>query len=196
MRIYLLRHGETAWNREGRYLGRSDLPLSPRGRAALVPAGFAPEEVFVSPLVRTAETAALLFPGAPLTAVADLREMDFGLFEGRTWREMEDLPAYRQWVDGGCLGRIPGGACKSAFCRRTCAAFAALTDQSLAEGRSQLVIVAHGGTQMAVLERYALPRRDYFQWRAPTGGGFVLDAGRWRGERTLELLGEVRYTRQ
>lgn len=196
MKVLLLRHGETAYNREGRYLGRSDIPLSPEGAAALAPAGFSPERVFVSPLVRAAETAAILFPGVPQVAVPDLREMDFGLFEGRTWREMEDLPAYRQWVEGGCLGRVPGGECKSAFCRRTCAAFAALADCALERSWSRLVVVAHGGTQMAVLERYALPRKDYFQWHAPTGGGFVLDAARWAREGTLELLEEVRYTRK
>lgn len=196
MRVYLLRHGETDYNREGRYLGRSDVPLSPEGAAALVPAGFSPERVFVSPLVRTAETAGILFPGVPQTPVPELREMDFGIFEGRTWKEMEDLPAYREWVDGGCLGRVPGGECKSAFCRRTAIAFAALVEHGLEQNWSRLVIVAHGGTQMAAMERWALPRKDYFQWHAPTGGGFVLDAARWKGESLLELLEEVRYTRK
>ena len=48
---------------------------------------------------------------------------------------------------------------------------------------------------MAVMERFALPRRDYFSWRGPLGGGFVLDAGCWREKRVLNLLDTVRYTR-
>lgn len=64
MRIYLLRHGKTAWNAAGRYQGLTDIPLSPEGRAALAPADFTAESVVVSPLLRTRQTAEILFPGA------------------------------------------------------------------------------------------------------------------------------------
>ncbi len=191
MRVCLLRHGETAWNAQGRYLGRTDLPLTPAGRAALGPAGFAPARVYVSPLRRTAETAEILFPGAEQEAVPDFREMDFGVFEGRSWRDMEDFAPYREWVDGGCRGPVPGGESMERFCQRTCAAFEALMDRAAEAGEPLLAIVAHGGTQMAVLERFALPRRDYFSWRGPLGGGFVLDGSRWREERRLTLLDTV-----
>lgn len=195
MKIYLLRHGETAWNAQGRYLGRTDLPLAPSGRAALGRADFAPERVYVSPLRRTAETAEILFPGAEQVVVPDFREMDFGVFEGRSWRDMEDFAPYREWVDGNCRGPIPNGESMERFCARTCAAFGALMDQATEAGEALLAIVAHGGTQMAVLERFALPRRDYFSWRGPLGGGFVLDGSRWREERALTLLDTVRYRR-
>ena len=191
MRVCLLRHGETAWNAQGRYLGRTDLPLTPAGRAALGPAGFAPARVYVSPLRRTAETAEILFPGVEQAAVPDFREMDFGVFEGRSWQDMEDFAPYREWVDGGCRGPVPGGESMERFCQRTCAAFEALMDRAAEAGEPLLAIVAHGGTQMAVLERFALPRRDYFSWRGPLGGGFVLDGSRWREERRLTLLDTV-----
>lgn len=195
MKIYLLRHGETAWNAQGRYLGRTDLPLSEKGRAELVQADFAPDTVYVSPLGRTAETAGILFPHARLIVVPDLREMDFGVFEGRSWRDMENFAPYREWVDGNCRGPIPEGESMEEFSRRVCAAFGELMDQAAEAGEALLTIVAHGGTQMAALERFALPRGDYFSWRGPLGGGFVLDAGRWREERVLTLLDTVRYTR-
>lgn len=195
MKIYLLRHGETEYNAQKKYLGLTDPPLSERGRRKLVPADFSPETVYVSPLRRTAETAGILFPHARLIVVPDLREMDFGIFEGKSYHDMEHLPAYRDWVEGSCLGQIPEGESMAAFSGRTCAAFEALADQTLEAGEELLTIVAHGGTQMAVLERFALPRQDYFSWRGPLGGGFVLDAARWREERVLTLLDTVRYTR-
>lgn len=195
MKIYLLRHGETEYNALKKYLGNTDLPLSVRGRAELAQADFLPEAVYVSPLRRTAETAEILFPNVRQIAVPDLREMDFGIFEGKSYLEMEHLPAYRAWVDGGCLGQIPEGESMAGFSARTCAAFASLADQAHESGAKQLVIVAHGGTQMAVMERFALPHKDYFSWRGPLGGGFVLDAPRWRKDRVLTLLDTVRYTR-
>ncbi len=195
MRIYLLRDGETAYNAQKKYLGRTDLSLSERGRGALTRADFNPGTVYVSPLCRTAQTADILFPEAGQIVVPDLREMDFGIFEGKSWRDMEDFPPYRQWVDGGCQGKIPEGESREKFSARTCAAFGDLVEQALKAGSDPLVIVAHGGTQMAVMERYALPRQDYFSWNGPLGGGFVLDAGHWRDQRVLILLDTVRYAR-
>ncbi len=195
MLIVLLRHGATAYNAENRYQGRTDIPLSSAGREALHPADFAPETVYVSPLSRAAETAAILFPGTAQIPVPALAEMDFGTFEGRTWREMAPDPDYRVWVENGCAGRCPGGESRGEFSARACGAFAQLVDQGLASGAEYLVIVAHGGTQMAVLERFALPPRGYFDWKAPCGGGFMLDAAPWRWRRRLELIKEVRFTR-
>lgn len=195
MTVYLLRHGETEYNTQRRYLGRTDLPLSPKGRADLVPGDFSPGIVYVSPLRRAVETAGLLFPDAETEAVPGLREMDFGIFEGRSAAEMSGDPAYRQWVDGFCQGPVPGGESKDSFSRRTCRAFAALLDGAADRSEERLAVVAHGGTQMAVLERYVLPRRDYYAWQGPYGGGFVLDASRWTADRTLTLLRTVQYTK-
>ncbi len=193
MTVYLLRHGETEYNARWRYLGKTDQPLSSKGREELARAGFSPEVVYVSPLCRTAQTAGILFPEAEQRIVPDFSEMDFGIFEGRSADEMADDLAYRQWVDGGCLGPIPEGESKDAFSARTCAAFAALLDGAVAAGEDPLVIVAHGGTQMAVLERYGRPHRDFYAWPARNGGGYVLDASRWEQERTLTVLRTVQY---
>lgn len=191
--IYLLRHGETAYNAEKRYQGVRDIPLSDAGRAKLRRADFSPRTVYVSPLCRARESASILFPTAAQTVVPGLREMCFGAFEGRNYEEMEHDPAYRAWVDGGCMGRCPGGESRVEFSERVCAAFERLADAAVRAGENTLVIAAHGGTQMAVLERYTVPRRDYYAWCAPNGGGYILCADRWQSEKTLELVREVRY---
>lgn len=193
MNIWLLRHGRTACNREGRYQGRTDVPLSPEGLTELRRAEIDPPVVYVSPLRRTWQTAERLFPGARQVIVQDLAEMDFGAFEGRNYVEMERDPDYRAWVDGGCEGRCPGGESRAEFCERVCRAFSALVE----EKDSPLVIMAHGGVQMAVMERFALPERGYFDWQSPCGSGYVLEWDRelWRSRRKLRLLREARYTK-
>ena len=197
MNIWVLRHGRTAWNAEHRYQGRTDVPLSPEGAAELERAELAPPVVYVSPLCRTGQTAARIFPGAKQVAVKELAEMDFGAFEGRNYVEMEHDPDYRAWVEGGCEGRCPGGESRGEFCDRVCGAFSALVEEAAARQAPHLVIVAHGGVQMAVMERFALPERGYFDWNAPCGGGYVLDweEDLWRSGRKLRLAREVRYTR-
>lgn len=193
MKIYLLRHGRTAWNDEFRYQGISDTPLSPEGEAELIPAGFLPDVVYVSPLRRARQTAELLFPGVRQEVIADLAEMNFGVFEGRTAAEMERDSAYRAWVDGGCLGQCPGGESRTEFCERVCDAFAALVERT--PDAAPLAIVAHGGVQMAVMERFALPEKSYFSWMSPKGGGYVLqrNAELWAKHRKLRYLETVRY---
>ena len=52
-----------------------------------------------------------------------------------------------------------------------------------------------GGTQMAAMERYALPRRDYYAWCGPNAGGYVLDAADWAEKRQLHLVKTVQYTK-
>ena len=175
MNVWILRHGWTAYNAEHRYQGRTDIPLSPEGAAELRQAEIAPPAVYVSPLCRTGQTAARIFPAAKQMVVKDLAEMDFGAFEGRNYVEMEHDPDYRAWVDGGCEGRCPGGESRAEFCDRVCTAFSTLVEDAAVRGESPLVIVAHGGVQMAVMERFALPERGYFDWNAPCGGGYVLD---------------------
>ncbi len=191
MLIYLIRHGETAFNAERRYQGKLDIPLSEEGRAALRPAAFCPGVVFASPLRRAAQTARILFPAARIVTVEGLREMDFGDFEGRCFSELSDSAAYRAWVEGGCEARCPGGSeSKPEFIRRTCEAFSTLVDNAYDGGQDRLVIVAHGGTQMAVLSALALPKRDFYEWRGENGCGFVLDDARWRRERVLTIVDE------
>jgi len=188
--IYLIRHGETVYNAEKRYQGKSDIPLSEAGRAGLCPSDFRPDKVYVSPLSRARETAELLFPEAELIAADDLREMDFGAFEGRNYLEMAEDVDYRRWVEGGCVDRCPGGEeDRAAFEERTCACFAALVDAALASGEESLVIVAHGGTQMAVLSRYGVPQREYYTWQSGNGLGHILSTDRWKTEEILELTG-------
>ncbi len=197
MKIYLLRHGVTEYNTQKRYQGQRDIPLSTKGRAMLRRADFDPEVVYVSPLTRARQTAKILFPEARQVVVPDLREMNFGTFEGRNYIEMEQDPDYLAWVASNCESTCPDGERKEDFSARVCTAFARLVDQAFAEGKDQLVILAHGGTQMASMERYALPRKTYHEWCGPNAGGFVLegDADTWQKEHHLQCLGTVQYTR-
>lgn len=191
MLIYLIRHGETAYNAEMRYQGRSDIPLSENGRAKLRPADFSPDRVYVSPLSRARETAEILFPGAVLVPVPDLQEMDFGAIEGRTYFEMAEDAAFQKWLQDGRTGRCPGSEeDRASFSERTCAAFVELLEAALTAGEEKLVIVAHGGTQMAILSRYGQPTQDYFSWQSGNGAGYILSADHWREEKVLDLAGK------
>ena len=196
MNIWLLRHGRTQFNDERRYQGRLDVPLSPAGAAELTAAGFAPETVHVSPLCRAQQTADIVFPRArKKIVVPDFAEMDFGAFEGRTADEMADDADYCAWVESGATLPCPNGESFAVFSERVCAAFERLIEEW--QGKT-LVIVAHGGTLCALMDRYALPERGYFDWMCPNGGGYRLDfdAALWRARRRLRLVEPVSFARE
>lgn len=166
MTIYLIRHGQTQGNLERRYIGSTDEPLCPQGRRALE--GICPPAVdglYVSPLRRCRETAEVLYPGREAVVVPDLRETDFGAFEGHTYEELKGVPAYLAWLDGASAP--PGGEDRETVRLRVLAAFAAITAKHGPE--DQIALVVHGGTVMTLLEELE-PSRQFYRWQLPNGG--------------------------
>ena len=90
----------------------------------------------------------------------------------------------------------PDGERKSDFCRRVCTTFAELVDEALENGEEQLGIVAHGGTQMAAMERFAVPHKTFHEWCGPNAGGYVLDACDWKTQRVLHVVKTVQYAEE
>jgi probable phosphoglycerate mutase len=113
--IWLIRHGETEWSRSGRHTGRTDVPLTTKGQAAADAVrteleGIAPGLVLCSPLKRARETAsrAGLVPDA---FTDDLREWDYGAWEGRTTAEIRATlgdPGWLVWDQPVPPGDTPG----------------------------------------------------------------------------------------
>ena len=108
--ILLARHGETDWNREGRFQGHADPPLNRTGRAQAVDLSVAlmAEQlaaVYSSPLRRALETAEVLAAshGLEPVPVDDLREVDVGSWSGLTRAEVEEhFPAqFTRWLNYG-----------------------------------------------------------------------------------------------
>jgi len=159
MRLFLVRHGESTYNAEGRIQGQQDAPLSAAGHAqaeriAARLTGYAFEACYASDLARAADTARAIMarhPDVPLEFVTDLREIAFGLFEGLTAPEIEirHPQEYARWMEGhglagtAILTYTPPGA-ESATVLHARAGVA--LDGVRARGHTgDVLIVAHGG---------------------------------------------------
>lgn len=170
IQLLLIRHGATAGNLQKRYIGQTDQPLCDVGIAqieALKKYHFEIDDLFVSPMLRTRQTAELLFPQVSYTMVPEFQETNFGLFEGKTAEELSNCPEYQAWIDSGCLSPIPGGEPVSAFKARCCAAFEKIM-QTIADGRC-VAFVIHGGVIMSILERYAQPQKNFYDYHIGNG---------------------------
>lgn len=98
MKIYILRHGETDWNRQRLLQGRSNIGLNENGRKLARETAEGMKEipfdlVFTSPLDRAKETARIVLNGRDIPMIEDERimEISFGTYEGKPWRKTEDF---------------------------------------------------------------------------------------------------------
>jgi broad specificity phosphatase PhoE len=171
--LILIRHGQTEWSRDGLHTGRTDVALTPAGRAAaaaLKPALSARPivAVFTSPARRAADTARLAgLSGA--TTDPDLWEWDYGGYEGLTTAQIADeRPGWYLWRDGV----IPGDA---AHPGETVSQVGDRADKVLARvrpllPRGDVVLVAHGHLLRILTARW-------LDLAADSGRLFRLDTG-------------------
>ena len=175
--VVLVRHGETEWSREGKHTGRTDVPLTEHGReqaravaAALKGRRFA--LVLTSPLTRALETCRLAGFGDVAEQREELREWDYGAYEGRKTVEIrEELPGWTLWRAG-----VPEG--------ETIDEVAARVDSVIAELRSvqgDALLFAHGHVLRVLTARW-------LGLEPQAGALFALDPA------TISILGYERET--
>lgn len=178
MRIYLLRHGATAGNREHRYIGVTDEELTEEAIQKLLAMRGrypAPDCVFASRMKRCLQTSQILFPKRDPELCTDLRECTFGEFEYKNYQELRGDKRYQDWIDSGGTLAFPGGESREAFSDRCCAAFEECCRRALRQGAASAAFVVHGGTIMAILDRFSRPHRDYFDWQVPNAHGYICE---------------------
>jgi broad specificity phosphatase PhoE len=176
--IVLARHGETEWSRDGRHTGRTDVPLTEKGRrqAQLLRHALAEwtlDEVLSSPLERALETARLAGLADVVTTTDDLLEWDYGDYEGITTAEIRQTrPGWYLWRDG-----CPNGEDAAAVGRR---ADRVIAEIEAVEGA--VALFAHGHVLRVLAARWL--------GLGPEAGALLaLSTG------TLSVLGYERETR-
>jgi broad specificity phosphatase PhoE len=175
--VVLVRHGETEWSKDGRHTGNTDLPLTEEGaeKAKLLAQALAGRRfalVLTSPLQRARETARLAGLGNAAEVTPDLREWDYGEYEGRKTVDIRaDRPGWSLWSDG-----VPGGESAADVGRRADRVLARLAGTD-----GDVAVFAHGHILRVLTARWlGLPPQD--------GRLFALATG------TISVLGHERET--
>lgn len=115
--------------------------------------------------------AQILYPGVSAEIVPDFRECDFGEIENLNCAELNGCADYQVWNDSGGEMNFPGGESRAEFAVRCVKAFEELAARKLQE---DCAVIAHGGTIMAIMERYAKQKGDYYDFQVKNGSGYVL----------------------
>jgi broad specificity phosphatase PhoE len=186
--IWLVRHGETEWSVTGQHTGRTDIPLTERGKrqAELLQPRLQAHtfsSVVTSPLRRARETCALAGFREGVQADPDLQEWDYGAYEGRTSAQIRaETPTWELWIDGG-----PGGESPEQIAARADRFLARIMD-----AQGDTVLFAHGHILRVLAARWlGLP--------AATGRHFALDTaavsmiGRDRGVPVIRLWNDTNH---
>jgi broad specificity phosphatase PhoE len=147
--LVLVRHGQTQWNREGRWQGQADPPLNATGRrqarqVAQALSGARPEQLYSSDLRRALETAAIVGAELGLTVIPEprLREIDLGRWQGMLAADIkaEGPDEFQRWHDSPLTTRPPDGEDVRTMAERV---LQAVSEIALRHPGQRVAIVAH-----------------------------------------------------
>lgn len=159
MRLFLIRHGETDWNRQHLLQGNRDIPLNEAGiqlamqtAEGLRRAGLTFDRIYSSPLQRARHTAQLLCPNQPLILDDRLRELSFGAYEGTVCPALADLPL-----------AAPGGETVAALQARVMACLQEIAADPVNQG-GRILVSTHGAAIRSVrMALKGLPLTGFWQ---------------------------------
>jgi len=180
LRLLLARHGEIDGN-GGRYIGVTDLPISASGQTqakalAEAVASFRPGFCFCSPMLRTRQTAEIVLQqaGCGISCLPELREVDFGLWEGLTFEEISDRypELTAAWASKGLEFSFPEGEKIKDFWNRV----RTVARKFTASSEETVLVVSHGGVIRALVCYFlGLGFDKYILFNVRPGGLVILD---------------------
>jgi 2,3-bisphosphoglycerate-dependent phosphoglycerate mutase len=196
--VWIVRHGETEWNRLGRWQGQQNTELSELGRSQAVATGKRLREerfsaIYASDLRRAQETAECTAQHHGLAVACDprLRERGFGVLEGLTHPEMaEKFPREHEMLEGRDVDWAPPGG--ESLSQRHARAVQAFEQIAAAHRGESIILFTHGGVVDTLLRHVldislSAPRRFFFPNCALNR--FILEGDRW----WLALFGDTAH---
>jgi alpha-ribazole phosphatase len=179
--LFLLRHGKTGF--PGCYIGSRDVPLVPEGIAQIealqkILQAQSFDKILASPMLRCRQTCEILFPNSTVTYNNNLREVDFGRWEGLTFQQIskQDPEIVNKWVAESLRFTFPEGESVTSFVERIQSVG---TELSQAQDE-QILVVCHGGVIRALLCHFlGIDHQNYLLFHVKKGN-----------YSTLELFGD------
>jgi len=176
MKIHFIRHGKTFANEKKLYCGVTDIPLSEKGISEL----FKLKQKILYPtcdflvtssLLRTNQTAEILYGRNPDLLISDLNEFNFGIFEMKSYEELKENPLYINWIKNYESAKCADGDSKLIFTERIHSAFNRLLEMKA----ENIVIICHGGVIATIMELLFPNTKNFYEWQPTCGRGYTFD---------------------
>jgi phosphoserine phosphatase len=186
VRLLLVRHGETEWNRQGRFQGQIDIPLNDNGRQQAQKAGDFLKDVKIdfaisSSMSRPKETAEIILqPHSDISLDVDdgLREISHGLWEGKFEKDIEqEFPGeLERWRTIPAKVQMPEGENLQQVWERSAIAWRKIVSTGLDQHHQIGLVVAHDATNKSLLcQILGLPAENFWNFRQGNGAVNVID---------------------
>lgn len=198
--IFLLRHGETLWNKERRVMGRLEIPLNRMGtlqarRVAKIAPLLEIDAIYSSPLKRAVQTAYILSKGSdlPVKIDPDLTEFAFGRWEGCEFEELIKDKTYRRFLKDPLNTSVPGEETIRDVQKRGLKALRSAVKEF---PRGRLLFVSHGDVIRAIVCHYLqLPLMEFRRLRIDNGSLTAFEVnGRWAEIKFINYLPDIAQT--
>ncbi len=176
MKIVLIRHGKTPGNEKKLFVGRLDEDLSENGKKEILELkGKNKYEnfgtVYCSPMKRCIQTAEIIFGKAQsLNIMQELKEMDFGIFDGKSFDEITAIEDYKDFGSSEEKMYFPSGENINEFKRRCINA----VNKIIQKGEN-CSVVCHGGVIMALTEYLSEGKMNFYDGMCKNAEGFVIE---------------------
>ncbi len=197
--IHLIRHGLTQANLNGAYAGVTDIPVCKQGEERLLnlkenykyPTAL---EFYTSPMIRCKQTCDILYPGSNPKVINDLKEWNFGDWEGKSYKElMETDERYRKWIENNRQSAVPNGESGEEFFKRICKSFEEIVYSLIKRGVTSAAVFTHGGVIMSILSTYSLEKSSFLDWIVDNGCGYSVRImpSLWMRDKVLEVFQKI-----
>jgi broad specificity phosphatase PhoE len=195
--IFLLRHGETAWNEERRVMGRLEIPLNRKGiaqakRIARLLPNLEVHAIYSSPLKRALDTALILVEhkNIPVKIEPKLTEVAFGRWEGYRYDDLIEDEVYRRFMRSPLKSAVPGGETIVGVQKRGLKALQRAT-REVPKGR--ILLASHGDVIRAILCHYLrLPLQEFRRLRIDNGSLSVIELdGTWAEIKVMNYIPDI-----
>jgi len=141
-------------------------------------------DVYISSgLRRASESLRILFEREPDLVIEELKELNHGVFEMKSYDELKDDPEYQRWIGDTYNEASPDGESGAVFEKRVKAGL----DKLLGIDADSIVAVSHGGVIASIMERLFPGQRNFYQWQPRNGRGYTLDINK----NNAELISEI-----
>ena len=195
-KVILIRHGETDWSYQKRYCGFTDIELNEKGRqqARRLLKRLSKEKihkVYSSDMKRTLQFAKIVFKDLPAEELLDLREMNFGIFEGLTYKDiMEKYPkVYREWLGNPLDIIVPRGESLKTLVRRVRKALKRILSQN---SDKKVAVFTHGGPIRVILcDILELDLKEVWKIEQELASISIIEFVEGRGK--VHLLNDISY---
>ena len=189
IKVALIRHGKTAGNVKGEYIGITDEPLCEQGIAELntlkgkIPTA---QYCYTSGMSRTIQTADIYYGNLNHTIEKSLNECDFGDFEKHTYEQLNGNVHYQKFLDSNGIIEFPNGENPIEFRKRCLYGFNKIV--GFHKDGDEIAIVCHGGTIMSILEKIT-EIHVFYKWQVKNGKGysFVYDTKLMHADNIKEI---------